>query len=284
MATRAVAMDVTFPDGATVPPLGVGTYRMGESSQSREREVAALQFALDSGLRVLDTAEMYADGGAERVVGAALGGGRRDNAFVVTKVLPSNASRRGVLAACERSLARLAIERIDLYLLHWRGATPLAQTVEAFERLIEQDKIARWGVSNFDVSDMQQLYSLADGGRCAADQVYYSASRRGVEFDLLPWLRSQAVPLMAYCPFDEGRLLGDSALASIARKHAASTAQVALAWLLASPGVISIPKAGSVAHLQENIAAYDLRLDADDLARIDRRWPPPARKMGLAIV
>jgi len=277
-------MDVTFPDGATVPALGVGTYRMGESSRSREREVAALQSALDSGLRVLDTAEMYADGGAERVVGAALGGGRRDKAFVVTKVLPSNASRRGVRAACERSLARLAIERIDLYLLHWRGATPLAQTVEAFEQLIEQGKIVRWGVSNFDVGDMQHLYSLAGGSRCAADQVYFSASRRGVEFDLLPWLRSQPVPLMAYCPFDEGRLLGDGALATIARKHSASTAQVALAWLLARPGVIPIPKAGSVAHLQENIAAYNLKLDAEDLAQIDRRWPAPARKLGLAIV
>src|SRR6266700_3602216 len=169
-------MDVPFPDGETVPALGVGTYRMGESAASRDQEVAALSLALDLGMRVIDTAEMYADGGAERVVGAALLGGRRQQAFVVSKVLPSNASRRGVMTACERSLARLGIERIDLYLLHWRGATPLAETVEAFERLVHDGKIARWGVSNFDVADLQQLYTQGNGPHCAANQVYYSVS------------------------------------------------------------------------------------------------------------
>jgi len=198
-------MDVSFPDGETVPALGLGTYRMGESSRSREQEIATLQLGLDSGVRVLDTAEMYGDGGAERVVGEALRGGRRDKAFIVTKVLPSNAGRRRLAAACERSLARLSIDRIDLYLLHWRGATPLAETVEAFEQLVQQGRIARWGVSNFDVDDMRELYQLAAGTGCAADQVYYSASRRGVEFDLLPLLRSQRVPLMAYCPFGRGK-------------------------------------------------------------------------------
>jgi diketogulonate reductase-like aldo/keto reductase len=277
-------MDVRFPDGETVPALGAGTYRMGETAAAREREIGALQLALDAGVRVVDTAEMYADGGAERIVGAALRGGRRDQAFVVTKVLPSNASRHGVMAACERSLARLGIERIDLYLLHWRGATPLAQTVEAFERLIGQGKIARWGVSNFDLPDMQEVMGLPAAPHCSADQVYYSAARRGVEFDLLPWLRERAVPLMAYCPFDEGRLLGDAVLAALARKHGTSAAQVALAWLLGRPGVIAIPKAGSRAHQQENNAARALKLDADDLAQIDRRWPPPARKQPLAIV
>jgi diketogulonate reductase-like aldo/keto reductase len=277
-------MDVTFPDGATVPALGIGTYRMGESSRLREREVATLQLAIESGVRVIDTAEMYGDGGAEKVVGAALRDGRRDQAFVVTKVLPSNASRRGVMAACERSLTRLSIERIDLYLLHWRGATPLAETVEAFEQLVQQGRIARWGVSNFDVDDMQQLHDIPGGTRCAANQVYYSASRRGVEFDLLPWLQSHRLPLMAYCPFDEGRLLGDPTLAAVGRKHGVDSAQVALAWLLAKPGVIAIPKAGRIEHLRQNLAAADLKLEAEDLALIDRRWPPPRHKQGLAIV
>jgi diketogulonate reductase-like aldo/keto reductase len=277
-------MDVSFPGGTTVPPLGIGTYRMGESARSRDHEIAALQLALDSGVRVIDTAEMYADGGAERVVGAALAGGRRDSAFVVTKVLPSNASRRGVIAACERSLARLGVDRIDLYLLHWRGSTPLAPTVEAFEQLLEQGKIARWGVSNFDLDDMQELSALPGGARCAADQVYYSASRRGVEFDLLPWLRSRGMPLMAYCPFDEGRLLGDRVLGAIAGRHGVSPAQVALAWLLGKPGVIAIPKAGSACHQQENVAAAQLKLDGDDLDAIDRHWPVPVRKQALAIV
>jgi diketogulonate reductase-like aldo/keto reductase len=277
-------MDVSFPDGESVPALGIGTWRMGESSRSREREIAALQLAVDSGLRVIDTAEMYADGGAESVVGAALRGGRRDRAFVVTKVLPSNASRRGVVAACGRSLERLGIERIDLYLLHWRGATPLSETVEAFEQLVSQGRIARWGVSNFDLAQMHELFSLAHGGRCAANQVYYSASRRGVEFDLLPWLRGRSIPLMAYCPFDEGRLLGDPTLGAIGRRHGAGPAQVALAWLLRQPGVIAIPKAGKVEHLRDNLDAVRLELDAEDIELIDRRWPPPAGKQELAIV
>ena len=277
-------MDVAFPDGETVPALGIGSYRMGESAQAREREVATLQLALDVGVRLIDTAEMYGDGGAESVVGAALRGGRRHKAFVVTKVLPSNAGRRRVITACERSLARLAIDRIDLYLLHWRGATPLAETVEAFEQLVHLGRIARWGVSNFDLADLQELYALLAGTHCAGNQVYYSASRRGVEFDLLPWLQSRRVPLMAYCPFDEGRILSDDTLAAIGRKHGVSSAQVALAWLLAKPGVIAIPKAAKPEHLRENVAAASLKLDADDLGQIDRRWPPPAGKQRLAIV
>jgi len=277
-------MNVAFPDGHTVPALGIGTYRMGESSRLREREVAALQLAIDSGVRVIDTAEMYGDGGAEKVVSAALQGGRRDKVFVVTKVLPSHADRRGVVAACERSLARLSIDRIDLYLLHWRGVTPLAETVEAFERLQQQGRIARWGVSNFDVDDMRELYGFADGSHCAADQVYYSASRRGVEFDLLPLLHSHRVPLMAYCPFDEGRLLSDRTLAAIGRKHGVGSAQVALAWLLTKPGVIAIPKAATAEHVRENMGARSLKLEAEDLEQIDRHWPPPARRQRLTIV
>jgi diketogulonate reductase-like aldo/keto reductase len=277
-------MDVSFPDGAVVPALGIGTYRMGESARAHAREVATLQMAIDAGVRVIDTAEMYAGGGAEQVVGEALRGGRRERAFVVSKVLPANAGRRAVLAACERSLARLAIDRIDLYLLHWRSPTPLAETVEAFEQLVQRGRIARWGVSNFDLDDMHEVAALGAGPRCAADQVYYSASRRGVEFDLLPWLRSRGVPLMAYCPFDEGRLLGEATLAAIAHRHGVSAAQVALAWLLGKPGVIAIPKAGAPEHLRDNVAAATLKLDPEDLERIDRRWPPPARKQGLAIV
>jgi diketogulonate reductase-like aldo/keto reductase len=277
-------MQVMFPDGGSVPGLGIGTYRMGESARLRDQEIATLQQAIDVGVRVIDTAEMYADGGAEQVVGAALRGDRRDQAFVVTKVLPSNAGRRRMMTACERSLARLAIDRIDLYLLHWRSATPLAETVEAFEQLVHQGRIARWGVSNLDVAELQELWSLAAGTHCAADQVYYSVSRRGVEFDLLPWLQSHRVPLMAYCPFDEGRLLGDRTLAAIGHKHGVSAAQVALAWLLAKPGVIAIPKASHAQHLRENVAAAQLKLDADDLAQIDRRWPPPVSKHSLAMV
>jgi diketogulonate reductase-like aldo/keto reductase len=277
-------MQATFPDGVSVPALGIGTYRMGESARLHDQEVATLQLAIDAGVRVVDTAEMYGDGGAERVVGAALRGDRRDQAFVVTKVLPSNAGRRRVMAACERSLTRLAIDRIDLYLLHWRNATPLAETVDAFEQLVQQGRIARWGVSNFDAADLQELWSIAAGTDCAADQVYYSASRRGVEFDLLPWLQSHRMPLMAYCPFDEGRLLTDRTLVAIGHKHGVSTAQVALAWLLARPGVIAIPKASRAQHLRENLGAAQLKLDADDIAQIDRRWPAPVKKQGLAIV
>jgi len=277
-------MDVTFPDGTAVPALGIGTYRMGESTRTREREIASVQSALDAGIRVIDTAEMYADGGAESVVGAALRGKRRDSAFVVTKVLPSNASRSGVICACEHSLQRLQIDRIDLYLLHWRGAAPLAETVDAFEHLAARGRIARWGVSNFDVSDMQEVQALASGKRCSANQVYFSVSRRGVEFDLLPWSNSRGMPLMAYSPFDEGRLLGDRTLASIGRKHGVGAAQVALAWLLAKPGVIAIPKAGRAEHVRENAVAASLALDADDIAQIDRRWPPPSKKQALAIV
>jgi diketogulonate reductase-like aldo/keto reductase len=277
-------MQVTFADGVSIPALGIGTYRMGESARLRDQEVATLQLAIDAGVRVVDTAEMYGDGGAETVVGAALRGDRRDKAFVVTKVLPSNAARRRVMAACERSLARLAIDRIDLYLLHWRSATPLAETVDAFEQLVQQGRIARWGVSNFDVSDLRELWSIAAGTHCAADQVYYSASRRGVEFDLLPWLQAHRMPLMAYCPFDEGRLLTDRTLVAIGHKHSVSTAQVALAWLLAKPGVIAIPKASLAQHLRDNLEAAQLKLDADDIAQIDRRWPAPVSKQGLVIV
>jgi len=277
-------MDVTFPDGAVVPSLGIGTYRMGETAALHDAEIATVAQAIDLGLRVVDTAEMYGAGGAERIVGAALKDGRRDRAFVVSKVLPGNASRRSTIEACERSLVRMQIDRIDLYLLHWRGATPLAETVDAFDRLQQDGKIVRWGVSNFDLDDMQELHTLPNGPACATDQVYYSVSRRGIEFDLVPWLAARRMPVMAYCPLDEGRLAKDETLGRIGRKHGAAAAQVALAWLLARPGVIVIPKTGNSRHLRDNAGAFALKLDADDLAVIERRWPPPTRKQRLSAV
>ena len=274
---------VALPGGERVPAIGMGTWRMGESRNRRAAEVAALRHALDRGARLIDTAEMYGDGGAEEVVGEAIAG-LRDEVFVVSKVYPHNAGRRGAIDACERSLARLRTDRIDLYLLHWRGSIPLAQTVEAFEQLRADGKIRHWGVSNFDVGDMRELAAHPAGGRCAANQVYYSASRRGIEHDLVPWLREHALALMAYCPLDEGALARDATLAAIGKTHGASAAQVAIAWLLSRPGVIAIPKAARAEHVDANLAAAELVLSAEDLARIDRHFPPPRGKQPLKIV
>ncbi len=274
---------VVLRDGTALPALGMGTWKMGERAAQRGAEVAALRRGLELGLTVIDTAEMYADGGSERVVGEALAG-LREQAFVVTKVLPSNASRTGTLAACERSLERLRVEAIDLYLLHWRGSHPLAETLEAFAALLRAGKIRRWGVSNFDVADLRELGALPGGAACAANQVYYALSERGVEVQLLPWHAAHGVVTMAYCPLDEGRLLGHRALAGVARRHGATAAQVALAWLLRRPGTIVIPKSGRVAGVEENAAARGLRLDADDLAQLDAAFPPPARKRPLAMI
>lgn len=282
---------VTLPDATALPALGLGTWRMGESpatSAARAAEVAAVRLALDLGYRLIDTAEMYGEGGAEQVVGAALSqwiaqGGRRDEVFVVSKVYPHNASRRGTLAACERSLARLGLDRIDLYLLHWRGQHPLRDTVAAMEELVAQGRIRHWGVSNFDVDDMAELWRVPRGDRCAANQIYYSATTRGVEFDLLPWQRARNVAAMAYCPIDQGRLARDAAMQAVGVRHGVSAAQAALAWVLRQPDMIAIPKALREAHLRDNLAAASLRLDADDLAAIDRAHPPPARKRPLAM-
>ena len=274
---------VSLPDGATMPALGLGTWHMGERRAHRAAEVAALRRGFELGIGLVDTAEMYGEGGAEEVVGEALAG-RRDGVFVVSKVYPHNASRRGAIAACERSLARLRTDRIDLYLLHWRGSVPLAETLEAFERLRADGKILRWGVSNFDAADMRELAKLPAGSLCAANQVYYSASRRGVEHDLLPWLRERSIPAMAYCPLDEGALARDATLAGIGAAHAASAAQVAIAWLLAQPGVVPIPKAARLEHVDAIRAAADLVLSARDLALIDRAFPPPHGKEPLSIV
>lgn len=274
---------VTLPGGEQVPALGLGTWKIGERASARKDEINAVRAALDIGYRLIDTAEMYGDGGSEEVVGEALAG-QRDEVFLVSKVYPHNASRAGTVAACEASLRRLRTDRIDLYLLHWRGAVPLAETVAAFEGLKRAGKIRHWGVSNCNVDDMEELWSVANGAHCAANQVYYSASRRGVEFDLLPWLRERSVPAMAYCPIDEGVLVRDATLAAIGKPHGASAAQVALAWILRRPDVIAIPKAIKLEHLRQNFAAASLQLSADELAQIDRHFKPPTRRVPLAIV
>ncbi|HEX5842285.1 MAG TPA: aldo/keto reductase [Pseudomonas sp.] len=266
--------------GVQVPVVGQGTWRMGEDASQRRAEVAALRQGVELGLRLIDTAEMYGEGGAELVLGEALVG-LRDQVFLLSKVYPHNASRNGAIAACERSLRRLNTEVIDLYLLHWRGQYPLAESVEAFERLREQGKIKAWGVSNFDLDDLQELAAPA----CATNQVLYNPEARGIEFALLPWQQRQGMPLMAYCPLGQaGQLLRAPALQEVAGRHAVTPAQVALAWALRQPGVIAIPKAVEPAHLQQNAAAATLQLSAEDLALIDGAYPPPTRKGHLQMV
>lgn len=273
----------TLPDGSRVPVLGQGTWRMGDMASRAADEVKSLQLGLDLGMTLIDTAEMYGNGASERVVGEAVRG-RRDEAFIVSKVLPSNASRLGTEAACERSLKHLGVDHIDLYLLHWRGGYPLAETVAAFEALKKADKIRAWGVSNFDVDDMEELLSMPDGRHVAVNQVLYNLSRRGIEFDLLPWCQQRGIAIMAYSPLDEGRLLRNPDLIHIAKAHQATPAQIALAFLKTRPGVISIPKTGSATRARENRDAMDIHLTADDLADLDRAFPPPQRKRSLEMI
>ncbi|MFC5695335.1 aldo/keto reductase [Pseudomonas sp. GCM10022186] len=270
---------ITFPDGTRVPAIGQGTWHMGESRSERGREVAALRQGLEQGLKLIDTAEMYAEGGAEEVVGEAIAG-LREQVFLVSKVYPWNASRTGTALACERSLRRLGTDHLDLYLLHWRGEHPLEETVEAFERLREQGKIARWGVSNLDLDELSELPA-----GCAANQVLYNPEARGIEFELLPWQQQQGMPLMAYCPVGQGgALLRNAALQEVARRHGASPGQVALAWALRQEGVMVIPKAVDPLHIKQNAEAHRLRLSADDLALIDQSFPPPRRRRPLEMV
>jgi diketogulonate reductase-like aldo/keto reductase len=281
--------EVTLPSGEDVPALGLGTWRMGEAASQRAGEVKAVRLALELGYRVIDSAEMYGEGGAETVVGLALqqalkAGLARESLFVVSKVYPHNASVDGVLAACERSLRRLQLDHVDLYLLHWRGAVPLAQTVQGFETLQRRGWIRHWGVSNFDSDDLLELDAVPGGGACAANQVWYSLSQRGVEFELLPRQRLRQMPLMAYSPIDQGALADHPALHALAEKHAATPAQVALAWVLSQPGVMALPKASSAIHLRHNRAAARLRLGADDHALLDRLFPPPKHKQPLAML
>lgn len=272
-----------LPSGEAVPVLGQGTWHMAEDPRKRSHEIAALRLGLDLGMTLVDTAEMYTNGAAEELVGEAIKG-RRDEVFLVSKVLPNNAGRRQAVAACERSLRRLGTDRLDLYLLHWRGRVPLSETLEAFEELVKTGKIRAWGVSNFDVADMEELESLPGGKAAATNQVLYNLTRRGIEFDLLPWCDRRKIPIMAYSPIEQGDLAGHSALQSVAARHNATPVQVALAWALRRDTIIAIPKAGTVEHVRENRAALDLNLTDEDLAALDRAFPPPARRRPLEMI
>ena len=272
-----------LPAGEEVPALGQGTWFMGEDRRRRKDEAAALRLGIDLGLTLIDTAEMYGSGGAEEVVADAIAG-RRDAVFLVSKVLPENATRRGTVAACERSLKRLKTDRIDLYLLHWRGGPKLSETLEGFAELVEAGKIRHWGVSNFDAADMEELLALPGGERVQTNQVLYNLTRRGSEWDLLKLCRERRIPIMAYSPIEQGRMLRQPALKRIAERHGATPAQVALAWLLRQDGVIAIPKAAAPEHVRDNRAALDLSLAADDLTELDRAFPPPSKKRPLEML
>lgn len=276
-ATRTIVLS----SGEHIPMLGQGTWHMAENPLNRTNEINALRLGIDLGMSLIDTAEMYADGGAERLVGEAIKG-RRAEVFLVSKVLPQNATRHGTVAACNRSLARLGVHEIDLYLLHWRGLIPLEETIDAFETLIGEGKIRYWGVSNFDVGDMQELVDLPDGANVAADQVLYNLERRGIEFDLLPWCQRSGVPVMAYSPIEQGRVLRHVTLKTIAAWLDATPAQVALAWVLRQDGICAIPQSGKPEHVRENRGALDVRLTPQDLADLDETFPPPDRKQPLA--
>lgn len=271
-----------LPSGATLPVLGLGTWRMGESVRARGAELDALIYGLDLGYPMIDTAEMYGEGIAEEIVGEAIRG-RARRPFLVSKVYPHNASRKGTIAACERSLKRLGVERIDLYLLHWRGGTPLAETVEAFLQLRAAGKIGDFGVSNFDADDMAELAAV-DRGLTASNQVLYCLSRRGPEFDLLPWMQERSIPLMAYSPLDQGRLLRNAALKDLARDTGCTPAQLALAWLLARPGVVAIPKSSTRARVKENFEALSVEITPALAAALDAAFPPPRRKQPLEML
>lgn len=269
-----------LPSGEAVPVLGQGTWRMAEDASRRVQEIAALRIGLDLGMTLIDTAEMYADGRAETLVGEAIVG-RRDEVFLVSKVLPTHATRRGVQQACDRSLRRLQTSHLDLYLLHWPEDIPLEETVAGFERLRASGKIRYWGVSNVALGDLEALCRSPAGAACATDQVLYNLTRRGIEWDLLPWCARQGMPVMAYSPIEQGRLLDAAALRSVAKRHDATPAQVALAWVLRQANVVAIPKAASASHVRENHAALGIRLTSDDLAALDEAFPPPTAPQAL---
>jgi diketogulonate reductase-like aldo/keto reductase len=272
-----------LPSGEAVPILGQGTWHLAEGRHHRQDEIKALRLGLDLGMSLIDTAEMYAEGEAEELVGEAIAG-RRENVFLVTKVLPHRATRDGTIEACERSLKRLRTDWIDLYLLHWRGEIPSAETVDGFQELIEAESIRYWGVSNFDVSDMVQLFQVDGGMDAATDQVLYNLTRRGIEFDLMPWCRERNIPIMAYSPIEQGRLLSHPVVRHIAERQRATPAQAALAWVLRQSRVIAIPQAGTPEHVRENRGAADIHLTEHDLAMLDRAFPPPTRKQPLEML
>lgn len=274
---------VTLPGGETVPAFGLGTWNIGDHAATRADELAALRAGLDAGATLIDTAEMYGSGRSEQLVGEAIAG-RRDQVFLVTKVLPDNAGRRAAVAACERSLRRLKTDRIDLYLLHWRGGVPFAETLDAFAELKAAGKIRHYGVSNLDLADMHEWWSRAGGAATACNQLLYNLTRRGIEFDLLPWLRERRVPVMAYSPLEQARLLAHAGLRRFCARYQMTPAQAALAWLLAQEQVIVIPKSASVARVQENLSAAEIRLDAGQRAELDALFPPPTRARPLEML
>jgi diketogulonate reductase-like aldo/keto reductase len=265
---------VALPSGARVPALGQGTWHMGENKAGRAEEIATLRLGLDLGITLIDTAEMYGEGKAEELIGDAIAG-RRDEAFLVSKVYPHNATRKGAVAACERSLKRLRTDRIDLYLLHWRGSVPFAETLEAFLALQKSGKIRHYGVSNLDLEDMQELRSVPGGKGVATNQLLYNLTCRGIEWDLVPWLRKRRIPVMAYSPIQQARLVRNPKLADFARRHGMTPAQAALAWLLANDDIIVIPKTGKRERLKENFGALDHPLTKEQLAELDRLFSPP---------
>jgi diketogulonate reductase-like aldo/keto reductase len=274
---------VKLPDGAEVTALGQGTWKMAEDRGRRAQEIASLRLGIELGMTLIDTAEMYGEGQTEELVGEAIAG-LREQVFLVSKVYPHNASRKGVAEACGRSLRRLKTDRLDLYLLHWPGSIPIAETVEGFEALRRAGKIRHWGVSNFDGDEMEELMGVPGGNACAANQILYNLSRRGPEHDLMPWLSGRRIPTMAYSPIEQGRLRSAGALDEVARKHGATPYQVALAWVLRRPDVIAIPKAAREEHVRQNRAALDLALDADDLSALDAAFPPSKRKKPLEMI
>jgi diketogulonate reductase-like aldo/keto reductase len=274
---------ITLPDGESVPAYGQGTWHMGENRGRRAEEVAALKLGIELGITLIDTAEMYGNGVAEEIVAEAIKG-RRDKLFIVSKVLPYNSSQKGTIEACERSLKRLKTDRIDLYLLHWRGSHPFAETLAGFERLQRDGKIRHHGVSNFDRGDMEEWTRLDGGKAVASNQILYNLTRRGPEFDLIPWCRQKTISIMAYSPIEQGRMLGHKALGEVATRHGAAPAQVALAWLLRQDGMMVIPKASRQQHVRENLGALDLKLTDQDLADLDRAFPPPKRQTSLGML
>lgn len=274
---------VRLPSGQRVPALGQGTWSMGDTKRERAHELAALRLGLDLGITLIDTAEMYGDGNSEELIAEAIEG-RREEVFLVSKVLPQNATLRGTIKACEGSLRRLKTDRLDLYLLHWREKLPLEGTLSAFERLVQDGKIRYWGVSNFEVADMEELEELSGGSEVTANQVLYNLTRRGIEFDFMPWCRERHVPIMAYSPIEQGRLLKKAALKKIASRHGVSPSQVALAWVLRHDDVIAIPKAAKPEHVQDNHRALDLKLSKQDFLELDEAFPPPTKSVPLETI
>jgi diketogulonate reductase-like aldo/keto reductase len=274
---------VDLPSGETIPVLGMGTWHLGEGRHPPEVELDALRTGLDVGMALIDTAELYGDGASESLVGRAIAG-RRDDVFLVSKVMPAHATYDGTLAACDASLSRLSTDRLDMYVLHWRGQIPLEETVSAFEELKRSGRIRHWGVSNFDVSDMNDLAAIPGGGDVETDQVLYNLARRGIEWNLLPACERIGLPIMAYSPIEQGRLVGHPVLEGIGRRHRATATQVALSWVISHPGVCAIPQAGTPKHVRENVGALRVTLREDDVVELDAAFPPPPHPVPLEVL